>query len=243
MPVYRLTDDLAFPPPEEADRDGLLAVGGDLRPERILLAYSLGIFPWPHEGYPLLWFSPDPRMVLGPQGLHVSRRLRRRIRSEKFRVTLDEGFGAVIRACADTPRKHERGTWINESIVDAYVRLHELGFAHSAEAWSGNLLAGGLYGICLGGAFVGESMFTRVSDASKVAFATLIAQLARWDVNLIDAQVRTEHLVRLGFRARPRSWYLDRLREALRKPTRRGRWRLDPDLEAGPAVPLRPGDL
>ena len=158
-------------------------------------------------------------------------------------MTLDEAFPAVIRGCAEAPRKHEHGTWITGPIVRAYTALHELGFAHSAEAWSGGELAGGLYGVCLGGAFVGESMFTRITDGSKVAFVTLIVQLRRWGVDLVDAQVRTDHLVRLGFEALPRSRYLEALGDALHRPTRTGHWTLDPDLRAGPPLPARDGDL
>jgi len=165
------------------------------------------------------------------------------MRGSRFRVTLDSRFPEVIRSCASVPRKHERGTWIDESVIDAYTGLHRLGFAHSAEAWVGGELAGGLYGVCLGGAFVGESMFARVSDASKVAFVTLVAQLKRWDVNLVDAQVRTEHLARLGFEPWRRARYLAELRAALRLPSRTGRWILDADLEWGPGADHRSRDL
>lgn len=236
MTVYRLGDELAFPSPEEAEDDGLIAVGGDLRPERVLLAYTSGIFPWPHEGYPLLWFSPDPRLVLPPARLRIGRRLARRIRNAGFRVTLDRAFHGVIEGCATTPRPGEEGTWITPGMKDSYARLHDAGFVHSAECWDGDSLAGGLYGVSIGGVFVGESMFTRVPDASKVAFVTLVRQLERWGFDLLDAQVRTEHVVRFGAEEWSRVDYLEALRESLAKPTRRGQWQLDADLEAGPIM-------
>ena len=228
MPVYRLSDhDIVFPPPSQAPPDGLLAVAGDLRPERLLAAYSQGIFPWPHDGYPLLWFSPDPRMVLRPAELHVARRLARTLRQGKFEVRLDSAFRAVMEGCAGVPRKHERGTWITPEMIAAYCRLHELGFAHSAEAYSGGELVGGIYGVSLGHAFIGESMFARVNDASKVAFATLVHQLARWEFTLVDAQVYTRHVAHFGATEWPRARYLRALNEALQWPTRRGRWVLE----------------
>lgn len=230
MPVFRLSDELAFPAPKYADEEsGLLAVGGDLRPERLLLAYANGIFPWPHRGMPLLWFSPDPRMVLPVEELHVSRRLRRTIRSRRFEVRLDTAFRQVIEACASIPRRHERGTWITADIVEAYTKLHTLGLAHSAESWVDGELAGGLYGISLGRVFIGESMFAQVSDASKVAFVTLVHQLQFWEFDLVDGQVYTEHLARFGAREWPRVEYLSALHEALKRPTIHGPWRLGSD--------------
>jgi leucyl/phenylalanyl-tRNA--protein transferase len=230
MPVYRLTKHLVFPPPELAEESGLLAVGGDLRPERLVLAYSSGIFPWPHEGMPLLWFSPDPRLVLPPAELVVSRRLARTVRRGRFEVRLDTACRDVIGWCARIARKGEPGTWITEGMAVAYGELHDLGFVHSAESWLDGELVGGLYGVSLGGVFVGESMFARVSDASKVALVTLARQLARWGFDLIDSQVHTEHMERFGAREWPRSAYLRALATSLRKPTRRGPWALDRDL-------------
>lgn len=227
MPVFRLNARLAFPPPELADESGLLAVGGDLRPERLLLAYSLGIFPWYSEGLPILWYSPDPRLVLESGELVVSRSLKKTLRRGRYRVTLDTAFDRVIRACADAPRPGQHGTWITEDMVRAYGRLHELGYAHSAEAWHGEQLVGGLYGVSLGAGFFGESMFARAGDASKVAFVTLVEQLARWGIHLIDCQVHTEHLERFGAAEWPRERFLRSLAGALEKPTRSGRWRLD----------------
>jgi leucyl/phenylalanyl-tRNA--protein transferase len=227
VPVYRLGAELRFPPPEGADRSGVVAVGGDLRPERLLLAYSQGIFPWPAEGLPLLWHSPDPRMVLLPRELHLSHSLRKRLRSGRYRVTLDRAFERVIRACAEAPRPGQAGTWITPEMIGAYCELHARGFAHSAEAFLGEELAGGLYGVSLGGCFFGESMFARRRDASKVAFATLVRQLAAWDFDLVDCQIHTEHLARLGAREWSRERFLRALRRSLERPTRRGRWSLD----------------
>jgi len=227
MPVYRLGEDLAFPPPQLADASGLLAVGGDLNPERLLLAYTLGIFPWYDEAQPILWHSPDPRLVLLPEDLCVSRNLRRELRRGRFEVRLDTAFPQVIRSCAETPRKGSPGTWITDDMAAAYCRLFDLGFAHSAEAWQDGELVGGLYGVSLGGCFFGESMFTHRNDASKVAFVTLVQQLQRWGFDLIDCQVHTDHLTRFGARLWSRPQFLMALAESLARPTRRGRWQLE----------------
>lgn len=227
MTVYRLSKQLAFPPPDHAEESGLLAVGGDLKPERLLLAYSRGIFPWYHEGIPILWYSPDPRTVLESSGLVVSRSLRKAIRRAPYRVTLDTAFGEVIRACAKVPRPGQDGTWITRDMVRAYDRLHELGYAHSVEAWRDEELVGGLYGVSLGSAFFGESMFARADDASKIAFVALVEQLERWGIGLIDCQVHTEHLERFGAAEWPRGRFLAALAAALEQPTRGGPWRFD----------------
>lgn len=219
-----------FPPPEEADESGLLAVGGDLSPRRVLAAYACGVFPWPHDEFPLLWFSPDPRMVLPLDELHVSRRLARKLKQARFRVTLDRAFDDVVRNCARAPRPGDPGTWITDEMRQAYGRLHRSGHAHSVETWFDGRLAGGLYGVAVGGVFVGESMFARRADASKIALATLVRQLRRWGFELFDAQVYTDHADRLGFREWPRRSYLDaldRLRGGGRPP---GPWELDADL-------------
>lgn len=228
MPVYQLDERLVFPPPELADPNGLLAVGGDLRPERLLLAYSMGIFPWFSEGLPILWHSPDPRMVLTPAALHVPRSLRKAMRREPYEIRLDTAFEQVIAACAEVPRPGQDGTWITADMEAAYVDLHRRGLAHSAEAWQGERLVGGVYGVSLGGAFFGESMFARAPEASKIAFVVLVRQLAAWGIELIDCQVHTEHLARFGAEERPRAAFLRALDQALDRPTRRGRWRLDP---------------
>jgi len=224
MPVYQLPEEIAFPEPSEAEPDGLLAVGGDLSPERLLTAYSIGIFPWPHEGWPMLWFSPDPRMVLFPSELKLSRSLRQTIRKERFEIRLDTDFAGVIANCAKVKRPGQRGTWITKEMKKAYSDLHELGFAHSAEAWLDGKLVGGAYGVSLGAAYFGESMFALEPDASKVAFATLVGRLTDWGFQFIDAQVHTAHLERFGARQIPRDEYLRRLEEALTVPTRRGPW-------------------
>ena len=225
MTVYRLSRELAFPSPHEADPGGLLAVGGDLGSARILLAYSMGIFPWYSEGEPILWWSPDPRCVLDLDDFHVSRRLRRVLNQGRFRVTFDEDFRGVIRACASVERRGQEGTWITPEMERAYVRLHEAGVAHSVECWLGEDLVGGIYGIALGRGFFGESMFHRETDASKVVVARLVDRLAGWDFHFIDAQVTTSHMLSLGAREVPRALFLEDLEEALRHPTRRGSWR------------------
>jgi leucyl/phenylalanyl-tRNA--protein transferase len=227
VPIHRLPREIVFPDPERAEPDGLLAVGGDLSPERLLAAYAAGIFPWFSEGTPILWWSPDPRLVLDPDRLHVSRSLQRTIRRRRFRVTSDTAFERVIRRCASRERPGQDGTWITEEMVRAYLRLHRLGYAHSFEAWEGETLAGGLYGVSLGAAFFGESMFADRPDASKVAFVRSVEVLSGRGLELLDAQVRTEHLLRLGAREIPRREFLRRLAHALRKPTWRGRWAVD----------------
>jgi leucyl/phenylalanyl-tRNA--protein transferase len=229
LPVYRLDHRLWFPPVDGAV-DGLLAVGGDLAPERLLLAYSTGIFPWYEEGLPILWHSPDPRTVLPLDALHVPRSLRKTMRRRPYRLTLDTAFRAVMEQCGATPRPGQDGTWITRDMLDAYVRLHELGLAHSVESWAGDALVGGLYGVSLGAIFFGESMFAHAEDASKIAFVALAEQLGRWGTTLIDCQVYTEHLARFGAQVWPRARYLEALRGALAATTRQGRWSFDEDV-------------
>ena len=204
----------------------MLAVGGDLRPERLLTAYAQGIFPWYEEGLPILWHSPDPRMVLRAEDLHVPRSLAKTIRRGDYRITLDTAFRDVVRACASMDRPGQDGTWITEEMIAAYVALHRLGFAHSVEAWSGDALVGGLYGVSLGSAFFGESMFAHAPDASKVAFVTLVRDLAGRGITLVDCQVHTEHLARFGASEWPRERFLEALAVALRDPTRKGKWKM-----------------
>lgn len=227
MPIYRLPREPVFPDPARAESDGLLAVGGDLGPERLLAAYTAGIFPWYGEESPILWWSPDPRLVLEPARLHVPRSLGRTIRRGRYRVSADEAFERVIARCAERARPGQDGTWITDDMLRAYVCLHQLGFAHSFEAWEGKELAGGLYGVSLGAAFFGESMFADQPDASKVAFVRAIGWLATRNVNLVDCQVPTEHLIRFGAHEIPRRAFLRRLAAALRQPTHRGRWALE----------------
>lgn len=226
MTVYRLGPEPVFPPTGEAEPSGLLAVGGDLAPERLLRAYGLGIFPW-YEDRPILWFTPAPRSVLEPRRLHVPRRLERTLRSGRFTLSLDTDFEGVIRGCARAPRPGQHGTWLSEEMVEAYLRLHALGFAHSCEATREGRLVGGIYGVSLGGAFFGESMFHAERDASKAALATLVRQLAAWDFTLFDGQLPTPHLARFGFAPWPRRRFEATLHRALEAPTRRGPWALE----------------
>jgi len=225
MPIYRLVDEPIFPPPEYADPSGLLAVGGDLSNERLLEAYRLGIFPWYSEDQPILWWSPDPRLVLDLKDFKISRSLRKTLKKEVFQITFDHAFEEVIRACASVPREAQNGTWITDDMEKAYIKLHGLGYAHSVESWFGGKLAGGLYGVSLGKCFFGESMFHLKTDASKVALATLVETLKSWDFHFIDSQMTTEHMLSLGAKELPRRIFLKRLQLALRYPTRRWRWR------------------
>jgi leucyl/phenylalanyl-tRNA--protein transferase len=214
-----------FPDPAlaETEPNGLLAVGGDLSPQRLRNAYRLGIFPWYSAGQPILWWSPDPRLVLFPDGLRISRSLRRTLRRGTFSISLDRAFGAVIRACA-APRPDADGTWILPEIARAYERLHALGLAHSAEAWQDDELVGGLYGVAIGRTFFGESMFSRASDASKVALVHLVRSLAAWGYALIDCQVYTPHLASLGAVEIPRAEFQRRLAEAVDAPVAAQAW-------------------
>ncbi|RTZ97437.1 MAG: leucyl/phenylalanyl-tRNA--protein transferase [Deltaproteobacteria bacterium] len=229
MPVYRLSSELIFPPPDLAMKEGLLAVGGDLSVSRLLLAYANGIFPWYSSGEPILWWSPDPRLVLYPGELTLSRRLNRTLRQGRFQVTCDRAFEQVIRKCASVPRSDQDGTWITEEMIFAYTELHRAGFAHSIETWQNSRLVGGIYGVSLGRCFFGESMFHRVSDASTVALVSLVRQVAEWHFDLIDCQVTTNHLLRMGAREISRDRFLRQLNRSLKYPTRRGKWILEND--------------
>lgn len=208
-----LEEDTAFPPLETALREpnGLLAAGGDLSPQRMLAAYRRGIFPWYSPGDPILWWSPDPRMVLLPTQMRISRSLRRRLRQGEYQVRFDTDFAAVVEACSRTPRPGQNGTWITPAMRRAYERLHELGYAHSVETWKEGHLVGGLYGVALGRVFYGESMFAHATDASKVALAHLTRFLATQDFGLIDCQMKTEHLASLGAHEIPRREFAARL--------------------------------
>ncbi len=223
-----------FPPVEQAliEPNGLLAAGGDLSPERLLDAYAHGIFPWFNDEDPVLWWSPDPRMVLVPRELHVSKSLRRTIRSGEFRITLDQVFDAVMEGCA-APRPNQDGTWITGDMMSAYARLAGLGYAHSVEAWADDELAGGLYGVAIGRVFYGESMFSRRANASKVALAHIARQLDRWKFVLIDCQMATGHLESLGAREIARDDFVGRVRAGVVQAQVEGPWRLDDDLMTG----------
>lgn len=223
MHVFYLGAAHRFPSPELALPNGLLAMGGDLSPERLLLAYRQGIFPWYSEGEPILWWSPHPRFILVPEELNLPRSMRQLLKKHVFSCSYDRAFEDVIAGCR-SPRKGQTETWITDEMCEAYVRLHQLGFAHSVEVWQGEKLAGGLYGVSLGRCFSGESMFSRVSNASKVAFIFLVAKLRQAGFSLIDCQVYSSHLHMLGARNVPRSTFLQLLALALEGPTLRGNW-------------------
>jgi leucyl/phenylalanyl-tRNA---protein transferase len=227
MPIFRLIDDLVFPPPDYADPSGLIAVGGDLSSERLLEAYRVGIFPWYSEDQPILWWSPDPRFVLDLNQFKISRSLAKTLRRRIFQVTFDRVFEEVIAGCATVTRVDQSGTWITPEMKEAYINLHGLGYAHSVEAWFDGKLAGGLYGVSLGKAFFGESMFHLKTDASKVALATLVEKLKSWGFHFIDSQMTTDHMHSLGAREIPRRIFVKKLQSALRHATKRGKWRID----------------
>jgi leucyl/phenylalanyl-tRNA--protein transferase len=226
-----LSDDDPLPPVEGALRrpNGLLAAGGGLSVRRLVDAYSRGCFPWFSEGEPVLWWSPDPRMVLVPAELHVPKSLARRMRRGDVTITADLAFADVIAACAE-PRDDQAGTWITDEMVAAYLALHAAGHAHSIEAWQDGLLVGGLYGVALGRAFFGESMFTRVPDASKIALVTLVAQLQRWEFGMIDCQMKTQHLARFGAREIPRAAFLRQLDVLVAQDAPPVPWQLVPEV-------------
>lgn len=219
-----LGDEPCFPDPALAEPDGLLAVGGDLGIERLVCAYAQGIFPWYGPDTPILWWSPDPRPLIEPAHVHVSRSLRRQLNRGEFQVTFDQEFEAVIGACARSPRPQGEGTWLVWDMIEAYCELHEHGLAHSVEAWKDGRLVGGLYGVALGRAFFGESMFHKESGASKTAFVTLCRVLARWGFDFVDCQQVTPHMTALGAVPTPRREFLSRLRAAIDHPTRKGSW-------------------
>lgn len=224
MLTWLQRDDLSFPPLEKAMREpnGLLAAGGDLSPARLLAAYRHGCFPWYQDGQPLLWWSPDPRTVLYPDELHVSRSLRKKLRQGVFSITFDQAFTDVIEGCA-APRDYSDGTWITTPMQDAYVELHRMGAAHSVEVWQNDQLVGGLYGLAMGRLFFGESMFSRTTDASKAGFVTLVERLKEWGFKLIDCQMPTQHLAGFGARPIPRHVFAETLAKYLDEPST-ARW-------------------
>lgn len=213
-----------FPDPREAEDDGLVAVGGEINSDFLLAAYSAGLFPWYNPGEPVLWWSPNPRMILKPSDFKCSKSLNRTVRSGKFTIKMDENFSAVIQACAGNKRKGQHGTWIGNDIINGYTALHETGLAHSVETYYEDKLAGGLYGVSLGRVFFGESMFFLERDASKVALYYLCKKLAEWNFDFIDVQQSTDHLKSLGAKDISRDDFLNRLQLALKKPTRKGKW-------------------
>ena len=218
MAVYRLDERIAFPPPQMSEESGLLAIGGDLSVDRLVEAYSSGIFPWYSEGEPIMWFSPNPRFILYPEVFKVSRSLAKTIKSKKYRVSIDTCFDKVIQHCSDVPRVGQDGTWITEEMMGAYVQLHKLGIAHSFEVF------GGLYGVSLGSAFFGESMFHLKPDASKVALHGLVNLMLEWGYGFIDAQVPTDHMKNMGAVEVERSVFLKKLEASLKNPTRAELW-------------------
>jgi leucyl/phenylalanyl-tRNA---protein transferase len=213
--IPRLTYHLSFPDPRSATEEGIVAYGGDLTPSRLMLAYRSGIFPWYGKNDPILWWSPDPRLILELDEFKLSRSLRKKI--PKFDVRFDTAFSTVIRECSSAPRPRQNGSWIVPEMIDAYEELHALGYAHSVEAYLEGALVGGVYGVCVGGVFCGESMFAKVSDASKVAFAVLIGRLRDMGFDFIDCQVPTPHLKSLGAKEVSRAVFLERLREGIEK--------------------------
>lgn len=221
--IYQLSQELVFPNPFEADETGLLAVGGDLNVNRLLLAYSQGIFPWFNPEDPIMWWSPAWRPIFIPGEVKVSKSLKRTIRKNIFEIRMDTEFEQVMRACGDL-RKDKEGTWISEFMIESYVQLHKMGYAHSVECWQDNKLVGGLYGIALGKVFFGESMFHKVSDASKVAFFALSENLKEWGFKLIDSQVSNPHLESLGSMEIHRTVFMDMLAQAVKMDYRAGKW-------------------
>ncbi len=231
--IYQLSNELIFPDPFEADESGLLAVGGDLNVDRLILAYSQGIFPWFNPEDPIMWWSPAWRPIFIPGEMKVSKSLRRTIRKNIFEIRMDTAFEEVMRACGDL-RKDKEGTWISEEMIESYSLLHKMGYAHSVEAWQDNQLVGGLYGVALGKAFFGESMFHKVNDASKVAFYALHQNLKAWGFEFIDSQVSNPHLESLGSMEIHRTVFMDMLAQAVKKDSKTGIWKNDiSDLGAG----------
>lgn len=218
MAIFQLTETALFPDPKYAEENGLLAIGGDLSVERLLAAYSKGIFPWYSEGEPPLWWFTDPRLVLFPEEFKVSKRLARSLRNSGFRTSLNQDFEQVINSCADIRVENGEGTWISEDMKEAYKQLHLQGYAHSIECWLGDTLAGGLYGLLLGKVFFGESMFTRISNGSKAALVALIEHLKQQDVAVIDCQMTTSHLVNFGAREISGTEFRQLLRKNIPKP-------------------------
>ncbi len=222
--VFQLTNEFIFPNPDYAEEDGLLAIGGDLSQERLLLAYSNGIFPWPSEGYPLLWWSPNPRLLLFPEKFKLSKSLKKTIQQQKFEVKIDSDFEQIIENCSKTKRAGQDGTWITPEMINAYIQMYYDGFAHCIGTYLNNRLVGGLYGISLGSAFFGESMFHLQTDASKVAFYYLVKIARYFNFHYIDAQTTTTHLLSLGAEEWERDDFLKLLDVSNENKTYRGNW-------------------
>lgn len=227
MTIQFLIGDEPFRDPRTADPSGVVAMGGQLSNARLLQAYRMGIFPWYNEDMPVLWHSPDPRMVLLASDLYVGRSLKKQIARRPYQLTMDRAFREVMLRCAHAERPGQDGTWITADMLDAYCDLHQAGFAHSIEAWEGDQLVGGVYGVSLGSAFFGESMFAIRPDASKIAFVHGVRQMSAWGIDMVDCQVHTEHLERFGGEEWPRERFLRELARAVQRPTRRGYWRFE----------------
>lgn len=223
MTIFYLNEENVFPPVSFAQKNGILAIGGDLSPARLIAAYEKGIFPWYSQGDPIIWWSPDPRFVIFPEKIKISRSMKQEIRKGTFKITADRAFDQVIKACRN-PRKHESGTWITDDIVKGYTELHKLGYAHSIEAWKDEKLTGGLYGVSLGRCFFGESMFYTEPNSSKAAFITLAEKLASLNFDIIDCQVYTAHLESLGAVEIPREEFIAILNSSLTQETLKGNW-------------------
>ena len=224
--VWLAPDYYGFPDPAlSTDENGIIALGGDFHCDRLLNAYKKGIFPWPHDNYPLLWFCPDPRFVLEPKNFYRSKSLKKLIRQERYRISFDEDFERVIENCSKIKREGQRGTWIIPEMIDAYINLHYLGYAHSVEVWEANTLVGGLYGLCLGHSFFGESMFAKKRDTSKLAFSFLAEKFIDWGYDFIDCQAHTTHLESLGAKNISRAVFLAKLKDTLTKETLVGSWK------------------
>ena len=224
MPIFELPEEIIFPKPEFAEPDGLLAIGGDLTPLRLLTAYSLGIFPWFNEDNPILWWSLDPRLLCFPDEIKFSKSLMQRIKRREFEVKIDTNFQKVVELCSNVKRNNQKGTWISSEIIDSYTQLHHMGYAHSFETYKDNTLVGGLYGVSIGAMFSGESMFHLESDASKVAFYYLIQFALKHQFNFIDCQQVTPHMQRMGGRPIPRKAYLMLLNKSLKKVSLVEKW-------------------
>ncbi len=224
MPLFRLSKRIDFPPAWLARSDGLLCIGGDLSPQRLLLAYKNGIFPWFSMDEPFLWWSPDPRLVLFPEEINISKSLKKKIKKNLLTVTIDNAFEQTIRSCAKPRKKEHEGTWLVDEMIDAYIQLHNMGYAHSIEIWRGNKLVGGLYGICLGGSFFGESMFSFENDASKIALVALSNYLKKQRFDLIDCQVTTTHLLNMGACEISRNSFLDIINKSVKRKEFKNIW-------------------
>ncbi len=224
FPYLDESENFQFPPVDRASPEGIVGTGGNLSPGMLLSAYRQGIFPWYSEGDPVMWWSPDPRMVLFPEKIHISKSMKRILNSSKFSFTMDNNFDEVIDTCGKISRKHESGTWIVKEMVEAYTRLHELGWGHSLEVWEDNELVGGLYGLSIGSAFFGESMFSRKANASKAAFIILAKCLGELGFSMIDCQMHTPHLESLGAELIDRRQYLRILKKGIQSETYRGNW-------------------